>query len=122
MVPPAVKGAENRLLPLGVGLEKTPRSPKVVPPAGSWFRMEAGTVKVPGPAVVMQTNSAKLFDVPELPKISTVSVEPPPVHFNVSPALRVTVVGSPPVMVSRDPRVREVVNGPTSLPPAPFSV
>jgi hypothetical protein len=131
MDPPAVNGAENRLLPdVGLGLEKTPRKPVPVPAAmaavvtaGNWFRMEAGTVKVPGPAVVIQPKVAMPVEVdPEEPIISTKSVELPPVQFRVRPEFRVTEEGSPPVIVSRVPRVREALNGPTSLPPAPFRV
>src|SRR5207237_10070842 len=56
--PPAVKGAVNVPLPaVGFMVEKTLRKPPVVPlaftaTAGNWLRIEAGTVKVPGPAVV----------------------------------------------------------------------
>ena len=44
--------------------------------------------------------------------ISTRSEALPPVQLRVSPALRVTVVGKPPVTVSGEARVIEVLNDP----------
>ena len=67
-----------------------------------------------------------LAPVPELvevePMISTRSEALPPVQLRVRGALRLTVEGKPPVMVSGDARVSDVVNDPTSAPPAPFKV
>ena len=58
--------------------------------------------------------------VAELPKISTTSVELPPVQAKGKPELRVTVEGNPPVIFSGVPSVIEALNGPTPEPPAPF--
>lgn len=98
--------------------------------AGNWLRIEAGTVNVLWPAVVIQMNEDVLVTallpvpvvVPELPMISTISDGLPPFQLRVSPALRVMVAGKSPVMVSGEARVSEVLNDPTSSPAAPFKV
>src|SRR4029077_1218145 len=98
---------------------------------GSCVSTEDGTVNVPAPAVVVQMNvhesEDRLAPVPvmvlEEPIISTRSAAFPPVQFNVNPALSVTAVGSPvPARVKGDPSVSDVLNLPTSLPPAPATV
>src|ERR1051325_11100727 len=136
MEPPAVRGAVKRPFELvGLGVETTcrfPPSPVVADAVigGNWVRMEAGTVKVPGPAVVKQRNDqlsvTRLAPEPvvvaEEPPISTISVGLPPVQLSVRPALRLIVVGSPPVRVSGEPTVNDPLKAPTSLPPAPASV
>ena len=86
-----------------------------------------GTVNVCCPAVVRQTNVTEvvtaLVPVPVVdevePMISTRSDELPPVQLIVRGELRFTVVGSPPVTVSGEARVSEVLNEPTSVPPLP---
>ena len=93
-------------------------------------RIEAGTVNVPCPAVVRQMNVAELvtalLPVPVLfevePIISTESEALPPVQLIVSGELRLTVFGRPPVTLNGIGSVSEVLNVPTSLPPAPFNV
>src|SRR5207253_7018498 len=112
--PPAVKGAVNVPLPaVGFMVEKTLRKPPVVPlaftaTAGNWLRIEAGTVKVPGPAVVKHTNvhTSVTAAVPvpvvvlDEPMISTRSDASPPVQLRVRPALLVTMDGNPPAIVN----------------------
>src|SRR5271165_5702538 len=56
------------------------------------------------------------------PMISTKSVAFPPVQLRGKPALRFTVEGKPPVRVMGVPTVIDVLNLPTSLPPAPATV
>ena len=107
-----VKKAESRLPPAFNGAEKLASTPEartrlpglVAVVAGTWFRIEAGTVNVLCPAVVRQMKvvevTTALAPVPvvleEPPMISTRSEALPPVQFKVRPALRVTVVGKPP--------------------------
>src|SRR5260370_22000080 len=109
--------------------EATSRSPGLVlVVACNWLRTEAGTVNVFCPAVVRQMKVdvlvTALLPVPVVaevePMISTRSEACPPVQLTVSPALRVTVLGKPPVTVSGEARVIEVLNVQTSLPPAPL--
>src|SRR3954447_22643428 len=52
----------------------------------------------------------------------TTSPELPPDHARGSPFARTTVAGSPPVMVSGEPRLTVALNLPTSGPPAPLRV
>jgi hypothetical protein len=111
--------------------EATSRRPVLVPVvAGNWLRTEAGTVNVFCPAVVRQMNSVVLVTalvpvpvvVPELPMISTISDALPPVQLSVRGELRLTVVGKALDRVSGEARVSEVLNDPTSLPPAPLKL
>src|SRR5579863_7022224 len=127
MGPPAVSCAMNEpLFPTIVGFaaEKISSAPKPVPDAGNCCRIEAGTVKLFCPAVVIQRNDVvpAAVDGAEDPKISTRSVEFPPVQLRVSPWLRFTTVGTPPVTASGVPMVTDALNLPTSLPPAPFNM
>src|SRR5215475_10919752 len=122
MLPPALSEAVNGT---GVPPEATAREPVVV--AGSCWRTEAGTVKVPAPAVVRQMNEVlvvtRLLPVPveveDEPMISTTSEELPPVQLRVSGLPRFTVAGRPPVTVIGGARFIATLNVPTSVPPAP---
>ena len=97
--------------------------------AGNWVRIDAGTVNVLWPTVVIQMNIVSvvtaLVPVPDVaeedPLISTRSDAFPPVQLRVRPALRVTEEGNPPVTVSGEASASEVLNVPTSAPPAPFN-
>jgi hypothetical protein len=111
--------------------EATSRIPTLVPVvAGNWLRIEAGTVNVPAPTVVTQRNSVvvltKVLPVPveveTAPTISTLSDAMPPVQLRVRGELRTTLVGKGADRVSGEPRVSDVLNDPTSLPPVPFKV
>src|SRR5258708_16947521 len=124
--PSAFKGAVNLVERLPEATSRRPGLLGVV--CCNWLRIEAGTVNVFCPAVVRQMNVdvlvTALLPVPEVaevePMISTRSEALPPVQLTVSPALRVTVLGKPPVTVSGEARVIELLNVPTSLPPAPL--
>jgi uncharacterized protein (DUF111 family) len=111
--------------------EATSRIPVLLPVvAGNWVRIEAGTVNVPAPAVVTQRNSVvvvtSLLPVPvevvTPPMISTIFEAMPPVQLIVRGELRTTLVGKGADRVSGAPRVSDVLNDPTSLPPAPVKV
>ena len=133
-LPPAVSGAVKLT---GVGPEATSRKPAPVPEVmaleeifGSCVSTEAGTVKPPVPAVVVQINcvaevtalAPEPVVVPEYPTISTRSEEFPPVQASGKPALSLTEAGNPPVMDSGAPTLMEVWKLPTSCPPAPFKL
>src|SRR5260370_22133178 len=126
--PSAFSGAVNVVERLPEATSRRPGLLLVV--ACNWLRIEAGTVNVFCPAVVRQMKVdvlvTALLPVPVVadvePTISTRSDALPPVQFTVSPALRVTVEGKPPVTVSGEAMLIEVLNVPTSLPPAPFKV
>jgi hypothetical protein len=119
--PPAVSGAENELRAPVVISRRVPGELA----AGICVRIEAGTVKVCAPAVVIQMNDTVVVTPeavePELPMISRESDAFPPVQLSVSPWLRTTVDGKPPVTTRGAPRLSEAVNLPTSLPPASAS-
>ena len=108
--------------------ESTRSDPVAV--AGNWVRIEEGTVNVFAPAVVIQMNSVEVVTwlapvpvlVEEAPTISSISDALPPVQLIVRGELRTTVVGKPPVTVIAVASVSEVLNEPTSLPPAPANV
>ena len=88
--------------------------------AGIWVRIDEGTVNPPAPAVVVQMNDVEVLPEEVPPMISTdvrgISSGPgqrqarTPIHRR----------GKPPVTTSGEPMVIEVLNPPTSLPPAPF--
>src|SRR5215831_2550319 len=99
---------------VGLGVDWTRRKPPPVELAatgGSCCSTEAGTVKVPRPAVVVQRKEVVSIDrfaplpvlVVDDPLICTISVELPPVQFSVRPAMRLIVAGSPPVIVRAEP-------------------
>src|ERR1035437_6416855 len=79
IAPPAFREAVNRT---GATVEVTMRDPVAV--AGNWLRIEAGTVNVLWPAVVIQMNADELVTV-VLPV--PVEVEEPPVMSTKSAAL-----------------------------------
>ena len=123
--PPAFSGAVNVT---GVTPEATVSEP--VAAAVIWVSTEGGTVNVRCPALVTQMKVEELvtalvpvpvvLEVP--PMISTRSDALPPVQLIVRGELRTTVEGKPPVTVSALASPSEVVNDPTSAPPAPVKV
>ena len=105
MDPPAVSGAEKELRDPVVISRRVPGELA----AGNCVRIEGGTVKVCAPAVVIQMNETEVVTPaaiePVLPMISKESDEFPPVQLSVSPWLRTTVAGRPPVTTKGLPKV-----------------